>query len=227
MTFPFRLIDLTHPLKENIASWEKPCGFSHTTLLDYTDCTTAVKFKVQNIQMPAGIGTHMDAPAHCNPLGKTIDAIPIQDCLVPCVVINLSEKAHETYQCSQQDIVDFEAQYGPINAGVFVIIYTGWARYWESPEHYWNNLRFPSVSQEAAEWLMTRDIAGLGIDTLSPDTAESGYPAHQAILGQGKYLVENVANAHLLPPTGSYVLIAPLFLLGGTEAPVRLIGFIK
>lgn len=227
MTFSYKLVDLTHPLTEDTPSWDNSCGFKHTTSLDYADCTSEVKFRVQVINMPAGIGTHMDAPAHCDPQGKTIDAVSLQDCLASCVVIDISEKAHETYLCSAQDILDFEKQYQPIQSGDFVIIHTGWALHWSQPTQYRNNLQFPSVSKEAAQLLIERDIAGLGIDTLGPDTGDSGYPVHQLILGQGKYLVENVANADLLPPVGSTILVAPLLVSGGTEAPIRLIGFIK
>jgi len=227
MNFPYNCVDLTHPLTSSIPSWDSSCGFSQSTSLDYIDCTTEVKFRVQNINMPAGIGTHMDAPAHCDPQGKTIDAISLQDCLAPCIVIDISKQAHETYLCSLQNILDFEKQYQLIQSGDFVIIRTGWSRHWPNPLQYRNNLQFPSVSKEAAQLLIERDIVGLGIDTLGPDTAESGYPVHQIILGQGKYLVENVANADLLSPVGSYILIAPLRVSGGTEAPVRLIGFIK
>jgi kynurenine formamidase len=226
MNFPYNCVDLTHPLTSSTPSWDSSCGYSHSTSLDYIDCTTEVKFRVQNITMPAGIGTHMDAPAHCNPQGKTIDAIPLQDCIAPCVVIDISAKAHEGYQCSMQDIVDFEKQYRLIQRGDFVIIRTGWSRYWSNPLQYRNNLQFPSVSKEAAQLLIKRDIVGLGIDTLGPDTAESGYPVHQIMLSHGKYLVENVANADLLPSLGSTILVAPLYIVGGTEAPIRLIGFI-
>jgi kynurenine formamidase len=227
MTFPYSLVDLTHPLTVNTPSWDNSCGFKHTTSLDYADCTSEVKFRVQAIDMPAGIGTHMDAPAHCDPQGKTIDALSLQDCLAPCVVIDISKQSHETYLCSMQDILDFEKQYRFIQPGNFVIIRTGWSRYWSNPSQYRNNLQFPSISKEAAQLLIERDISGLGIDTLGPDTPESGYPVHQIILGQGKYLVENVANADLLPPVGSTILVAPLYVFGGTEAPVRLIGFVE
>ncbi|HHL3493943.1 TPA: cyclase family protein [Legionella pneumophila] len=227
MTLPYKLVDLTHPLTASTPSWDNSCGFNHTTSLDYADCTSEVKFRVQGLNMPAGIGTHMDAPAHCDPAGKTIDTIPLKDCLAPCIIIDISEKAHETYLCSTQDILDFEKQHQSLQPGDFVIICTGWARHWSQPAQYRNNLQFPSVSKEAAQLLIERDIVGLGIDTLGPDTAESGYPVHQIILGQGKYLVENVANADLLPPVGSAILVAPLYIFGGTEAPVRLIGFIE
>lgn len=227
MKFPFKIIDLTHPLTENIPSWDKGCGFHHDIQIDYTDCDTDVKFRVQTIRMPAGLGTHMDAPAHCYPSGKTIDAFSLQDCLAPCVVIDISVKADENYRCSVKDILNFESCHGEIKSGDFVIVRTGWERFWSTPNQYRNSLRFPSIAKEVAELFLKRDISGLGIDTLSPDTENSGYPVHQIILGKGKYLVENVANASMLPAKGSYIFVVPLLIAGATEAPVRLIGFIK
>lgn len=47
---------------------------------------------------------------------------------------------------------------------------------------------------------------------------------HRAILGADKYLVENVANAKLLPPTGAKVLVLPIKIKDATEAPIRLIA---
>ena len=49
---------------------------------------------------------------------------------------------------------------------------------------------------------------------------------HQAILGAGKYIVENVANSSELPLKGSFSLALPIRTEGGTEAPMRLIGFL-
>lgn len=227
MSFLYKLLDLTHPLTASTPTWDGACGFSHSNLLDYSGCTGEVQFRVQGLNMPAGVGTHMDAPAHCNPGGKTVDAFFAQDLLAPCVVIDIAKKAHDTYLCSAQDVLNFEKRYRPIQSGDFVIIHTGWGRYWLHPQQYRNDLQFPSVSEEAAQLLLARDIAGLGIDTLGPDTADSGYPVHRIILGRGKYLVENVAHAESMPPVGAYVLVAPLFVAGGTEAPVRLIGFIR
>ncbi len=91
------------------------------------------------------IGTHMDAPAHCDTLGRTIGASPLQDCLAPCIVIDISDKADENYLCSVQDILDFEKQYRMIKSGDFVIIQTGWSRYWFQ---LWMVLFFvPSISK--------------------------------------------------------------------------------
>ena len=225
-SFPFTLIDLTHSLTPSIPSWDGSCGFSVSTLLEYADCDAEVKFKVQDLSLHAGMGTHMDAPAHCMPSGKTVDQISLNDCLAPCVVIDVEAIADEYFLLSKKDIEQFEQQHGRINAGTFIIVRTGWDKYWSNPSQYRNDLQFPSISIEAAQYLLKRDIIGLGIDTLSPDTAESGFPVHKVLLERGKYIIENIAFADRMPPVGGYTLIAPLLIADGTEAPVRLIGLV-
>lgn len=217
------LIDLTHALSPQTPSWTGKCGFDQEIKLDYSTSG----FRVQKLKMHAGIGTHMDAPAHCNPGALTIAEIPLEQLIAPCVVIDVTGKSHELYTTSVEDIELFESVYGCIEPGSFVIIYTGWSRHWEDPVRYRNNHLFPSVSKEAAEFLLTRDIVGIGIDTLSPDRPEDGFPVHEAVLGAGKYIIENIANAERMPFKQSYSIALPIKTNDGTEAPVRLIGIVN
>ena len=227
MKLPFHVIDLTHPITSTSPTWEGVCGFQHDIGLDYGACTTPVKFRVQNITMHAGVGTHIDAPAHCISGAKTVDELRLDDLIAPCVVIDISKQAHAKYQCLSSDIHSFEKKYGKIPKGTLVIIRTGWAQFWNQPEQYRNELQFPSISLAAANLLLERHIVGLGIDTLSPDTENSGFPVHQAILGAGKYIIENVANADKLPPIGSFTLALPILTTDGTEAPIRFIALLN
>lgn len=260
MVFPFSFIDLTHALTPDIPAWDEHEHFHLHTTLDYSDCTTDSQFRVQHISTPAGIGTHMDAPSHCSPGGTTIEQLPLEQLIAPCVVIDVSDRAHETYVVSIHDIEQFEQQHGrafspegatdgeAIAPGCFVIIRTGWDTRWHNATAYRNHLQFPTISLAAAQLLLDRKIVGLGIDTLSPDSAPQmgatsdtaqpnsaptqtsnspHFPVHQLLLSNGKYIVENVANTDKLPATGSWCLIAPLKIAGGTEAPVRLMGMVK
>lgn len=221
-----KYIDLTHELNNNIPAWDLSCGFHDKIVLDYNQCDRPAKFRVQAIDCPAGIGTHMDAPAHCFPGAKTIDQFFVEQCRKPCVVINITDKAHadERYLLSIQDIKLFESTNGEIAQNSFVIVHTGWSKYWNNPEKYHNNLLFPSVSVEAAEYLLSKNISGLGIDTLSPDIGDSDFGVHRILLGANKFIIENIAQADLMPVAGADVLILPLKIKGGTEAPVRLVG---
>lgn len=222
----FKTIDLTHTITEMIPTWDGDCGFHLPIAVDYKDCTEPDLFRIQKIECKAGIGTHMDAPAHCIVDGRTIEALPLQELVTDCIVVDVSAKANEHYMITSSDVEAFEKAHGEIPAGSLVIFYTGWSKHWETPEKYNNNHVFPSVDVSTAELLLTRGIVGIGIDTLSCDTGAHGFPVHRAILGANKYLIENVANAHLLPPTGAKVAVLPVKIKDATEAPIRLIALL-
>lgn len=214
--FPYQLIDLTHALSPAIPTWDGSCGFDHKVHFDYTP-TDEYQFRIHKIAMNEGIGTHMDSPAHCIPGGKTVDQLPLSDLIAPCVVIDVSARGDEKYKTSVDDIKQFEKDHGPIPTGSVVMIKTGWARFWNNPDQYHNSFRFPSVDVETAKLLLSRGIKGLGIDTLSSDRGDEGFPVHKAVLGAGKYLIENAAGLNDMPPIGGYVLTAPLKIQGGTR----------
>lgn len=224
-TLPFTVIDLTHALHPQICTWGGTCGFSHKRLLDH-DLQARYSFRTHQIQMEEGIGTHLDAPLHVINGGRDISALTLEELIAPAVVIDVSANMHERYCVSVDDILNFEKKYMPITSGTFVIVYTGWSQYWSSPERYRNALIFPSISQEAAQFLVhERDICGLGIDTLSPDCPiENEYPVHNIVLGANKYIVENIAHAEQLPPVGCYTFALPMKIQEGTEAPLRMIA---
>jgi len=224
MPLPFKIFDLTHTLTPDIPTWGGDCGFKHTLKVDYSDSPTVVKFRAQALALNAGIGTHIDAPAHCIPSGKCISDLSLNDLITSCIVIDISDRAHERYSLAPEDIEIFESKYGTIPNNAFVITRTGWDKFWNDPIKYRNNFSFPSISKEAAELLLSRNVAGLGIDTLSPDRPTENFVVHQIILGAGKYLVENIANASLLPPIGAYSFTLPMKAKDLTESPIRLVA---
>ena len=222
----FTVVDLTHTLSADIPYWDGSCGFDLAIDTDYKDCTPPDLFRSQKIRSNAGIGTHMDAPAHCFPDGKTIEALAMEDLVTDCVVIRVGEAA-ENYIIMPGAVEDFEEEYGRIHANSFVIFSTGWERHWNVSEKFINGHVFPSVDESTARLLLERNIAGLGVDTLSADTGARGFPVHRAILGAGKYLVENIANLGKVPATGAKSCALPMKILDGTEAPVRLVALLS
>lgn len=224
--FPYKIIDLTHTLSAEVPTWDGSCGFDHQITYDYNpDDKCQFRITAMNIKK-AGIGTHLDAPAHCISGGKTIDQLELADLIAPCVLIDVSEASHDNYSVSLQDIEHYEKTHGMIEPGSFVMIRTGWEKFWASPEKYRNNLVYPFVSTEAAELFIKREVAGLGIDTLSPDRPEDNFPIHKLFLGNGKYLVENASNLANMPASGGFILALPIKVKDGTEAPIRLVGLV-
>lgn len=219
-------IDLTHTITPTIPTWDGSCGFKLQTLLDYADCTTEVKFRVQRFEMVAGIGTHMDAPAHCIAGAATIDKLKLTSLCVPCIVIDVRTQADAHYTVNLHDIQNFENEHGTIPAGSLVAINTGWDHFWHDADAYRNNHKFPSISPEVAHALVERKIVGVAIDTLGVDRPEDGYPVHPILLSADIYIIENATNLDKLPPVGAYTMALPIKIEGATEAPLRFVGII-
>jgi len=72
--------------------------------MDYFQCPGKDQFRVMKLTMHAGIGTHMDAPSHMIVGGKCIHDFDVNDLVMPCVVIDISDKCHERYSLSAQDV---------------------------------------------------------------------------------------------------------------------------
>ena len=210
------ILDLTHTLKEGIPLWDETCVYKvHLKAEDN-------HFKLMQISMECSAGTHIDAPYHILPDGYHVDQIPLENLIVECKTIHIPD-AHEDFKLTVEDLKAHEAKSGPIRAGQFVLIHTGWDRFWSDPEKYRNNYKFPSISREAAKYLVEKKIVGLGVDTLSPDFGDSDFPVHSILLRNNIYIVENIAHAGKMPPNGK-VIILPLKGENLAEAPVRMIG---
>lgn len=222
----YTLVDLTHTIHEGIPTWTGEKGFSVQQVMDYSEGA-----KVYHYECVAGIGTHMDAPSHFFPGGKTVATIELKDLLVKGYRLDVSNKKQSDLFIEKKDIVDFEKENGKIEPNSFFIGYTGWQDHWNNPTLYRNLdekgiMHFPGFSKEAAELLLEREVVGIGIDTLSPDGSNLSYPVHILLLGAGKYLVENLCNLDKLPSKGFFVFLFPLKIQEGSESPIRAVGLI-
>lgn len=223
-----RIVDLTHAVAKDIPTWDGSCGFHLKNRVDYDQGVRA-----QDISLQAGIGTHMDAPAHFFQGTEDIADLPLSNLMVPVVVIDVSDRADKEYSISVEDIHRFEQVHGRIKEGCCVLAYTGWSERWSDSSKYRNVdpstgiMQFPTWSPEAAQLLLERNVVGIGIDTLSPDKEASDFPVHKVMLKAKKYIIENVAHADKLPATGAYIMAMPLKLVGATESPIRLVGLVK
>ncbi len=226
-----KIIDLSHLLDATNPTWDGSCGFDLPTTLDHHECASETKYKLHALHLKkSGTGTHIDAPLHCFPSQASVAELSLENLIVKACVIDVSSKASANYLITADDIIAFEKSYGPIERNSLVIAYTGWSKYWPDSKKYRNEdtqgvMHFPSFSAQAVQLLIDRNVAGIAIDTLSPDCPGSGDPVHRLILSNNKYIIENIANCDQLPPTGAYVIALPL-KISATEAPVRIVGLI-
>jgi len=113
------------------------------------------------------------------------------------------------------------------------VMNTGWYKKFSNPASYINQdengvLHFPGFSVAVAKLLLERDVAGIGIDTMSLDPGNDlSFPVHNVILAANKYQIENMNNLDLLPATGAVAVIGVLPVREGSQAQARIIALIK
>lgn len=227
-----RMVDLTHILDDTSPNWPGDSPF-HASVA--ATCRQDGYF-VRNLRMAEHSGTHMDAPAHFDRKGATVDQIATEKLLAPAVVIDVSRavELNPEYRATAQDIENWVIAHGAIPSLAVVFFRTGWDKRWPSKEEYINAdaegvMHFPGLSAEAVRYLLERSHpAGIGIDTGSIDYGPSkDCPVHHLALSAGLYCLENVANLDQLPTTGFSVIALPLRLGGGSGSPARVIAFVS
>ena len=126
-----KLIDLTHPLDEHAPTWSGGCGFSYKNKMDYDQ-----GLRAQSLRMLSGVGTHMDAPSHFIPDGKSIADIDLADLILPLHVIH--KKCEASDQLLVSDLKTYEKEYGIIKPGAFVAFQSHLDHQWHSEKDYTN-----------------------------------------------------------------------------------------
>lgn len=228
------VIDLTHTLDDRSPNWE---GTEHSPFhAKELGNLERDGYYSRAFTTEEHYGTHLDAPAHFARGMWTVEQIPAERLVRPLVVLDVRAKAlHDPdYEVSVQDVADWEEQHGEIPGGAVVMVCTGWEQYWGSHKQF-RNLQpdglphFPGFALDTAEFLVkTRNVVGLGIDTMSVDKgATTSYPVHQFTAQEGVYHLENVAGLSRVPPSGATLVVAPLKLGDGSGAPVRLLALVK
>jgi kynurenine formamidase len=233
---PSKLVDLTYPYDESTIywptspkfAWKKDAWGKSSGGYWYTSATFTTSEHG---------GTHIDSPIHFAEGRWSTAEIPVGHLAGAAIVIDVTKACENNPDClvTAADIERWERMHGRIPASSIVMIRTGWGKRWPDARRYLGTdkrgdttgLRFPGLSQAAAEMLVQRGPYGVGIDTASLDYGRStNYLAHRALNAANIYGLENVANLHTLPETGATVIALPVKIANGTGGPVRIISIL-
>jgi len=178
-------------------------------------------------------GTHMDAPGHFVIGGRLTPEIDPRELMVPIAVVNISRKAETEADAavSVDDLIRYERRHGRIPRSALVCAYSGWESRVGDPDAYRNadsngTYHFPGFGIDAVEWLLAnRNIAGIGVDTLSLDVgASTTFDVHVTLLNADKYGVENLANLRKIPARGAEVVVGVIPWEEGSGGPCRVMA---
>ncbi len=219
---PDRLVDLTQPLGPDTVLWPGSTPFAATVVADYdTDGGYA-----RELVVPEHAGTHLDAPAHFAQGQPATDEIPLPALVRPLVKLDVRERVAgaATYELTAAAIEEIEAVDGAIPAGAAVLVHTGWEAYRADAGRYGS---FPGLAADAADLLVARGVAGVGIDTLGIDPAHAeDFPAHRIILPAGLWQLEGLVNLGAVPSRGAWLVAAAIPIVAGSGAPARVFAIL-
>jgi kynurenine formamidase len=238
-----RIIDLTTPLGPETPVIDLPPIFAPSPGLTLTEISRyddrGPAWYWNSMHLGEHTGTHFDAPIHWV-TGKDLpdnatDTIPPRKFIGPACVIDVTADVEqsEDFLLSIDRVEAWEATYGRIPAGAWVLLRTGWSR--RTDKESFLNVRAdgahsPGFHKTCSEFLAKeRDVLGVGVETVGTDAGQAGrfdppFPNHTIMHGNGKFGITSLINLELLPPTGAIVIAAPLKIVNGSGSPLRVIA---
>jgi kynurenine formamidase len=174
----------------------------------------------QALRMSGHSGTHIDAPLHVFDGLASIDAIATDRFVGPGVALSVPKEA-----CDPITPADLEAaSRGLLRPGDMVLLHTGWDRYYGDPVYL---TEYPSLTLEAADWLVERQVPLVALDMLSPDLPSNRRPpdaqlvVHRRLLGNDVLIAENLTGIGAVVGRRLLVHALPLKIAEGDGAPSR------
>ena len=179
---------------------------------------------VTEINLPCHAGTHVDAPVHVVPNGKSIEELPPDAFVGPGTVIPVEKGGGEEVTAA-----DLEGSGVPVDRGDILMLHTGWDEKFESDEY---NMH-PYLSVDAAEWIVEHGVKLFGIDCITVDLPTPlrpkgfDFPVHRTLLGNGVLIAENVANLGAIAGRKNRIMALPLKVQGSDAAHARIVAELR
>lgn len=223
----YRWVDLTHELSPQTPHW---VGWDPLSVEVKADLDSSI-FSTHAYTTVGQYGTHVDAPCHMVKGARSLENVEIEEMIMPLCVIDKSEAVRQNcdFIMQEQDIKEWEAQYGPIPKGAMVAFRSGWCKV---PGEEMDNLdedgnrHFPGWSLEAVKYLIEqREVASIGHETSDTDSpltsGQTSYEVEYYFLSQNRIQLEMLTNLDQCPPVGALFFCAFPRVKGGSGFPAR------
>jgi kynurenine formamidase len=140
---PEEVIDLSNPVEERMPVWPA----LPSVRCEQTNWAARDGFTMEQVEMSTHTGTHIDAPLHFVPEGKTVDDFPLEKFMGEGIVLDLAPKEPE----APITVEELEPFVDDIDSDDVVMLHTGWDQYHgRTPEYLFE---FPYLTGEAAQYL--------------------------------------------------------------------------
>lgn len=199
-------IDVSAPIRPGMPVWPGDPPIEMQILSSVADGAAA---NVSRWSIGTHTGTHVDPPRHFIAGGRTVLEMPLRDLCGPAFIADVrGVRPHVTAQHLEQAVPDGVRR---------ILLRTDNSAADGSVFHE----DFVALTPDAADWLLRKGIALVGIDGPSVEAFRSpGHPVHHALLGAGISVIEGLRLDGIAP--GPYEMVcAPLPLTEADGAPAR------
>lgn len=212
MINPRQIIDLTHRLETGMPTY--PGDRPAPQIITHQESG----YLISEIHIGSHFGTHIDAPRHFLPDGKTIDEFELSRFTGSALCLR------REYDCAVAlTLTDDERETISRIKPQWLLIHTGFDRFWGQPQYFEQH---PYLSIELARQLIELGITGVGIDFPSVDAADAAaqnFPVHHLLMKHEILIAENLTNLQSLPQDLFTLCALPLKIK--TEgAPARVVA---
>jgi len=211
------IIDLTHPMESNMPV------FPGSRPVNLIAAATFEKEGYNEIRMDCSThtGTHIDCGYHLLIDGLNTFTTPVNHFYGKGLVADCRNISAGGL-ISMEFLKPMETD---IRNSDFLLIHTGWSRYWGTERYF---RKFPVLHEDAATYLSSFNLKGIGSDTISFDPVDSSeLPVHHILLSKGLILIENLVNLKRLPTHDFVFSCFPLKIKNGDGSPVRAVGIVN
>lgn len=212
-----KILDLSQPVYHNCPGWPT----YRMVNVEYEALYPLDGFTAERIDMNVHTGTHLDTPFHFYPDGKTVEQIPVERFVGDAVPLDL----FDIDPAEPIGIKHLEPFAEKVKPNDIVLLCTGWSeKRGYTNEYYY---KWPFLSREGAEWLVEKQVKGVGIDGLSIGGwgEGNGAPPHEVLLSNEIWPLEELnLTKELLEEERWFLTAFPLKLKGFGGAPVRAVA---
>lgn len=205
------IVDLTHEIGDSTPSYPGDPPTKHESIYTVEKDGFAVDFW----HLATHTGTHIDAAAHVlnDAEAVALSQYPLShfEGVARVVRVNgerITLSAVEKALRSRRQVD-------------WLIVCSGWARFWECPEIYFQGT-YPLLDSGVVEYLVAMGVKGIALDMPSPDRYGADDYLHRKLLSSGLLIVENLADCSSLPTNKDLWFSAwPVKWDSADGAPVR------
>lgn len=202
-----KIIDITVPLSPRLPVWTDSHGVNISRLMEIEKDG----WTVSRLDIDVHSGTHIDAPLHIVPNGKTTNEIPLEKLIGKCIVADL--------QGLKKITADDLAKLNLPKDTKRLLCKTDNSRHWKNINHEFRT-DFCSLTADAAQWVVDNGIELVGIDYHSIQLYHDPPDTHQILLENEVVILETL-NLLNVEPDEYRLICLPLKVEGVEGVSVR------